>query len=206
MCARIAQLILLVLFVYLTATAAAFAYLPWWQAILAEAALFLVTVAAAKLLLRRAVGRVPGAIARGLFDVKSRVLRGATADVHHARPVGAAALVDPAADLSPENIPADAVWYEVEATIFPDPAQAGPMTHWDLSDLRLVSAGRVRDEFELHDVREIENGEVIDASGGKPAGPQRLRFRVAVPPAVRELQFRYYFEQFGRVRLPGPGG
>jgi hypothetical protein len=108
-------------------------------------------------------------------------------------------------------------WYEIEATIFPGTGAPGPMTHWDIDDLRLVPADTpdiespedleaVVDEVGFYRVRLIDNGEEIDPDGPKVPGPQRLRFTAGFPPVSRDWKFRYYFEQFGRIRLPSSGG
>jgi hypothetical protein len=208
-CARIFYLLLAALFVYLVVTIAAFVYLEWWQAVLVSAATFLALVLGGRWLvrytIRTAVGRF-GEMAKGLFDGKSRVLRGATADVHRVRQA------DPPRDLGDRDDTPDLRWYEVEATVFPDPANAGPMTYWDLNDLRLVPAHASpptpfnpagdADEFEPHDLVLVEAGEPVTPVDGKVIGPRRMRFVVGVPPGVPGLQFRYYFEQFGRIDLP----
>jgi hypothetical protein len=202
-CARIFYLLLAALFVFLVATVAAFRYLDWWQALFASAGTFLLLVLAGRWLVRHAVRttvhRLGEAATQGLFDVKSRVLRGATADVHVVRPTTL-----PAGD--PESLR----WYEVEATVFPDPSQAGPMSHWDVHDLRLVPAtaappspfARREEEYEPHEMVLVEEGKPVIPVDGKVTGPRRLRFRVGMPSAVRDLQFRYYFEQFGPFRIP----
>ncbi len=220
MCARIAQLILAGMFVFVVATVAAFRYLEWWQAILASAATFLLLIFAAKVLLRTAIGRL-GDMAMGMFDVKSRVLRGATVQVHAVRPGSPpASLPQPPADgddlddADPEALQEiaelhDRAWYDIEVTIFPAPAD-GPMEHWDLGDLRLAPADAPAptfgsdgdgDDFELYDVMVVTDGVPAPAEDTKFRGPQRLRFTTGLPKTVQEVQFRYYFEQFGRFPL-----
>lgn len=200
MCARIFYLLLAALFVFLVATVAAFRYLDWWQALLASAGTFLALVLACRWLIRHAVRttvtRFGEAATKGLIDVKSRVLRGAAVDVHAVRPVRSGE--------RPELR-----WYEVEATVFPDPSQAGPMSHWDVGVLRLVPAAsppapfaRREEEYEPRELVLLEDGKPVILVDGKVTGPRRLRFRVGVPNAVHDLQFRYYFEQFGPFRIP----
>jgi hypothetical protein len=148
MCARVAQLLLAALFVFVVVTVAAFRYLEWWQAILASAATFILILFGAKLLIKSVIGNL-GNLAKGLFETKSKVLRGATIQVHSVRPTEppadavAAATGDgePGEDEDEGEKPADPrdlSWYEIETTIFPDQNEAGPMTHWDIDDLRLV--------------------------------------------------------------------
>jgi len=57
-------------------------------------------------------------------------------------------------------------------------------------------------ESELHDVRVIRDGTAVEPVDAKFTGPQRLRFVAGVPKGVTEAQFRYYFEQFGAIRIP----
>jgi hypothetical protein len=206
-CARALYLLLAALFVYSVVTIAAFVYLPWWQALLVSwAAFFLLALGGrwvVRYTVRTAVDRL-GEVAKGLIDADGRVLRAATADVHTVRPAGR----PPAAD-RPELR-----WYEVEATIFPDPDHAGPAARWDVKGLRLAPTDaapptpfgdRGGDEFEPHGLVLVENGEPVIPVDGIVTGPRRLRFVVGVPREVSDVQFRYYFEQFGPFRLtPNP--
>lgn len=157
MCARVAQLILAALFVFVVVTVAAFVYLEWWQAILASLVTFLLMVFAAKLLIKTALGRL-GDLAKEMFRTKSRVLAGATIEVHSVRatemPTEVAEQLKEEAEFEDEDEEAeakkyredveaqlrDSSWYEVELTIIPKPDPSGPMDHWDIDDLRLVPA------------------------------------------------------------------
>jgi hypothetical protein len=227
-CARVFYLLLAAVFVYVTVTVAAFVYLPWWAAVPTSALTFIGLVLGGKLLGRwwiRSLMNRAGDMAQGVFDVKSRVLRGATVDVHAVRPA------DPPRELvewvrsvheegdADERAEAraqveDRAWYQFEVTIFPDPTAAGPMESWDLDDLRVVPAGSEPrkpfdtdddgsdEESELHDARVIENGEAAEPDGAKFHGPRRLRFVAGVPKGAKEAQLRYYFEQFGSIRIP----
>lgn len=228
---QIVRLLLLGLFVFLVATVAAFVYLEWWQAILASAVTFLLLVYGAKLLIKTALGRI-GEFATGMFRVKSQVLRNATADVHSVKVIDPprelveAAGKDPATyDPEAEDAgydPAEAQaelrrnrWYVIDATVVPDPAAAGPMTHWDLDDLQLVPSDvevsekewaglGEAEEFGPTEVELYDEGEFGPPPDGKVRGPQRVRLTVAIPKTVGEVKFRYYFEAFGLVKLPEP--
>jgi hypothetical protein len=227
-CARVFYLLLAAVFVYVTVTVAAFVYLPWWAAIPTSALTFVGLIAGGKMLgrwwIRSFVDRA-GEVIQGGFDVKSRVLRGATVDVHAVRPADPPReLVEWVRSVHEEGDVqerADAIaqvedraWYQFEVTIFPDPNAGGQTETWDLDDLRVVPAGAEppkvfdqedddgADESELHDLRVIQNGEAVEPDGAKFQGPQRLRFVAGVPKGVKEAQFRYYFEQFGSIRIP----
>ena len=50
--------------------------------------------------------------------------------------------------------------------------------------------------------RDAEREEFREDERGKYCGPQRLRMHVGVEPGHEHLAFRYYFEQFGDVKLP----
>ncbi len=226
MCSRFLYLILADIFVYFTVTVAAFVYLEWWQAVLASLTAFLFVVIASKLLIKSMIRTTfsnLGDSMKGLLDVKSKVLRGASVDVHAVRPSAPPTDVleradDPdLAEFDRAEAAADLQnlrWYEIEATIFPDAKHGGPMHGWDLDDLRLVPAGTPEprplgdsanedDDVELHlmNLRIVIDGEALQPGDSKVQGPQRLKFAVGAPRDIRELTFRYYFEQFGRVRL-----
>ena len=215
MCRRIVIILLGALFTFLVATIAAFTYLEWWQAFLVSFATFVVVVRITKWIVTRfVVGRLTG-LAKGLFDTKSRVLHNAEVDVHLVAPSS------PPDDLEvydedeePMKLPPNLRWFSVEVTIFPDANQVGPMSHWDVDDLVLVpfssNVGEYGsdedpdndDDIRLYGVELVENGRGVELDDAKLSGPQRLKFRIAVPPMVDVLKFRYYFETFGRVELP----
>lgn len=218
MCARIAYLLLGSIFVFVVVTIASFVYLEWWQALAVSFLTFVGLIWIAKWAIKILVGRGLGSIGRQIFEAKSRVLRRATADIHGVtrtspppETIEVHQLID--GEEPPPPSP-DLQWYEIETTIFPDQAHAGPMANWDLDDLRLVpfSAQPLNptmnfdedseDDFELHHLVVIENGEPIVPDQSKFSGPLRIRFRVGVPAGVQVLAFRYYFEQFGRIELP----
>ena len=228
MCAKIAYLLLAALFTFIVATVAAFVYLEWWQALLVSAMTFLLIVLGARFLVHRTIGNMMN-LAKGLFDGKSGVLRNSTADIHTVKPTEipqsvrewAAKVSDRGneKDFDGEDradaqaLLHDSHWVEIEATIFPDANQATEMQLWDVDDLRLVpfdapeSAFGNQDndanaEFELHDLVVVRDGEAIQSDDSKLQGPQRVRFKVGVPRDVRELKFKYYFEQFGHITLP----
>lgn len=119
---------------------------------------------------------------------------------------------------SPEEVAEDRAyfaslnWFVIELTIFPNPANAGLMEHWDLYDLRFVPANaKIPKGFEdISDSQEytfdeafvIINGQPCDPEEGKFLGPRRLRIIAGFPKNLSELKFRYYFEQFGLIHLP----
>jgi hypothetical protein len=212
----IVRLILAGLFVFVIITVAAFVYLKWWQAILASAATFVLMIWGTSFLIRTVVGGFLGA-AKQMFEVKSKVLRNAKVEVH------AVDLTDAPADWSdhefdedndPDDPPPDLNWYRIDATIIPDPASAGGMTHWDLSDLTLVEASAFvpsgitemtadeGDGFIPSETVLVIDGAEVEPDGPKLLGTQRLRMVVGLPESWREAKFRYYFESFGRIRLP----
>ena len=90
------------------------------------------------------------------------------------------------------------------------------MTHWDVGDLCVVDSKApplnltLGDEsdagegFHFEDVKIFENGRLKPDEDGKYEGAQRLNVLIAVPRELRELKFRYYAEQFGRIVLPPP--
>ncbi len=206
MCARVAYAVLAAAFTFVVVTVAAFAYLPWWQALAASAGTFAALVLIARYLLRRAVRRL-AALAQGAVDVRGRVLRGSSVDVHSARPAGGSAGL-----MAMEDEAADAVEYVIELTIFPDGQSSYGGDMWNPAGLTLVPAdaapprllGRTADTvFTPRSAEPIDGGEV-EAAGGEVRGPRRVRLAVAVPRGVRTLALRYGYEQFGTIRLSLP--
>lgn len=155
------RLILIVIILLCVGVGISAYYLPWWGTVALVIGLILVIPPLLKWL-------VPFLIKRffiGLFESKSIVLRGATAEVHSVEPTAAPAepriaiegveadgnqvLDTPAkpeeseggeGEDEDEDAPKDKGprdHYYVEATITPK-ASTGKFTHWDLDDLRLV--------------------------------------------------------------------
>lgn len=227
---RILRLLMFCLFVHLTITVAAFVYLVWWQAILASlGAFFAISWLAKKLVLSSLKSMLR--FANDFVEVKSKVLRGATIDVHSVKPIAppqreldavAEPDLDPKEQPTPEEIAEDIAWvkdqnwYEIELTLFPDPKASGPMEHWDLYDLRLVPkhakaidllttsemGDGAEDEVYFSDIQVIDNGVACEPEDGKFVGPARLRLTAGFPKNESEFKFRYYLEQFGLIRLP----
>jgi hypothetical protein len=91
------------------------------------------------------------------------------------------------------------------------------MSHWDVSDLCVVDAKAramsfnpaddsedVGEGFHFHEVQILEDGRLKPDEQGKHNGDQRLNVVVGVPQGLRELKFRYYTADFGRITLPPP--
>jgi len=228
MCRQFLQYLLAALFVFLVATVAAFVYLPWWQALLASGLTFLLVIVAGKLLIQSFLANI-GELAKELLTMNGKVLRGATIEVHTIEPTDPPAALSQ--DLTGEfdndqdrrefeqelERLRSAKWYRIETTIFPQLRSEGTMTHWDIDDLRLVRStakpsafaetepdqdAAEAEEFELYDLEIVMNGTCETPETSTFYGPQRLRFKVGVPESVSELTFRYFFEQFGLIRLP----
>jgi hypothetical protein len=83
---------------------------------------------------------------------------------------------------------------------------------WEPDELRLVKPESVLhpesnepdegdDSCEITKVHVQDEGQWGEDEGMKYAGPQRLRLVVAVDPKVKELKFRYYFEEFGKIKV-----
>jgi hypothetical protein len=224
---------LFALFVFITATVAAFNYLVWWQAVIGSLFTFVALIWVGKLYLRYRFNRM-GSMFESMFKVKSQVLRGATIELHSvtqaaqpsrpALPPGESEEEEPEDDEpwpdedeeEAEDVAVPSRWYCIDVSIKPL-AGRGPMHHWDTDDLRLVDA-RARvpegledddtddiDSLELQELEVQENGKFVMLEQPKLEGPQRLRFLVGVPEGVNALKFNYYFEDFGHIPLPVHG-
>jgi hypothetical protein len=170
--------------------------LPWWSLVLGAVLLIML----GKLF----VGRMIRKLFLMPFQAKGAVLSGATAQMHTVSPVEASP--------DTEDSYGSREHYLVEVTITPAASVEGPFSLWEPGELRLV-----RPEFVLRPESddpddddnacevtkiEIENeGQWTEDEGMKLGGPQRLRLTLAVQPGVRGLKFRYYFEEFGLIRL-----
>jgi hypothetical protein len=222
----ICSLLLFVIF-----TVAAFRYLEWGQALLICFGMIAAFFFGLKLIIKSFMNNLGRTLLAG-FDIKSRVLRGAGVEVHsvHAVPRPPAKFIDQEGnededededeDDDDEEEPApDAdrlAYYRIDFTLRPLDENAGPMQHWDLDDLCVVDvaapplsldpnqSGDPGVGYHLADIQIFEAGKFQDDDQGKHVGTQRVSTVIAVPPELRELKFRYYTEQFGRVTLPPP--
>jgi hypothetical protein len=213
--------------IFVVLTVLAFVYLKWWQALIVVLAM-IVTIAVSIRYLIKNLGKMLTSSMIKMFEVKSQVLRDAEIDLHSVvpvtKPAEREALKNPLDECTDDSeepaaksaaTPALMNHYSIDVTIKPKPV-TGPMSHWDLSDLRMVSSDTPQkalkdmddadgtEGYDFHDVKVMTNGEFGDDDQGKYEGPQHIRVTVGVPPHVRELKFQYYAEQFGRVPLPPP--
>ena len=138
------------------------------------------------------------------FRAKGAVLRGASASVHAVSPASAPAAGE-AAGVEPRE------HYLVDLTITPG-EPTGPFGLWEPGELRLVRPESVlrpdldepNDEDSACEVTRIQiegEGQWNDDEGMKYGGAQRLRLHLAALPGLRELKVRYYFEEFGLIKL-----
>lgn len=151
------------------------------------------------------------------FIAKGAVLKNAKVQVHAVTPA-----LSPVREKS-ENISAEE-WAEIneeedhegprdhfylDVTITPHPA-GGSFKLWEPGGLGLVSEDTKSGDIE-GEVNEVGSVEVVEVwqdnswspdEGSKYAGPQRLKLHISVQPGTKIFKFRYYFETFGRVRLP----
>lgn len=194
---------LLFLFV-VAAGIAAVIYLPWWGTV----GLIVLFAVALKLLGERifvAVLKLP-------FKAKGAVLRGATAEIHSVTPTSPQARKMGGDDDEDEAPAKPRKWFVVDVTIKPAaaPESQSGFQLWGPGELTLVSpTAKADDTDEDEDLCDIESVEIATEDGKfaadegmKYGGPQRLRLTLAAAPEAKSLQFRYYFELFGEVRLP----
>lgn len=183
MCAQVGTYLLGAFGLFVIVTAAAFAYLPWWQALVVSAASGYLIARVLRWLALRTVRRV-GSLLEAALALGRGVLRHATVDVHSVRPVLGSSLgpADPAAALSAPvtTVPA----YQIELTVFPTgtgPGSAGQQP-WDAGSLRVGHADAANPaEYEPTAVEVIENGAASQPRGSL-VGAWRLRFTVVLPP------------------------
>lgn len=178
MCAKVIYVLLAGLFVYVTATIAAFAYLEWWQAILASMLTFVLMIALSKAFLKRFV-RSMGRRAGEFLNKRSIVLKGATLEVHSVKPTTmprevvehvaalAAHVESDEDDAEPDETPEDLSalrWHLIEATLFPvaveKPKRRGSADDvWDPLGLRIVPMEAKKIEFLKFDSKDVPTPE-----------------------------------------------
>src|SRR5688500_13936773 len=228
----IIRFLLVALLVFVAVTVAAFVYLQWWQALIVILVMILAFVFSVKFMIRSFFSNIGTTIMAG-FEMKAKVLKGATAQVHsvEAIPVPPPSVIDQDGDADEDEDDEDEDeggddeeddrnlnYYRIDVTIRPDPQQAeGPMSQWDVSDLVVVDAkaramqlnlaGDNEDAgegFHFRDVKVVQDGQLKPDEEGDCTGEQRLSAVFGVPDGLRELKFRYYTEDFGRITLPPP--
>lgn len=208
-----------------TIIAVSAAYLPWWGTLLVVIGLGATLCFVIPLLIKFGLTR----FAKGLFETKSRVLRGARVDVHSIRWTEKPELIDEYAD---DDEPADDAFLDevsdevaenlryvlIEATIQPKPGQS-QMAYYDPSEILLVpfdkqtamSMLEQEDEVEGEEAMEgviasvalVRDDNVFTTDFDKLTDVNRLRFVFAVPQGLTgRVKFQYYFESLGDIQLP----
>ena len=182
---------LIVLGAFLAGIYFAVKLLPWWALVVGVVALFVVG--------KFMIGRVLRSLLTLPFKAKGSVLRGAKVQVNAVNSVASNA---EAGDTRER--------FEVDVTITPDNSE-GNFSLWEPGELRLVSpeskidihgdSGDDDDVCSIDTVEIEEEGQFKADEGCKNPGPQRIKLGIAVAPGTRALKFRYYFEEFGEVRL-----
>jgi hypothetical protein len=171
-------------------------FLPWWASVGIIIAGLAGIVWGGKFLFKR--------FFMGAFGAKGKVLAGADVTVHQIRPASPPTVEEE----EEEEFDRSHDWYYLDVTITPGPS-SGKFTHWEPGEMCLVGLDAKPEELEdeEHEVALISgckvfaDGEFREYEGEKYPGPQRIEYHVGVKPEVGPLQFRYYFELFGRVEF-----
>jgi hypothetical protein len=183
-------------------------YLPWWVTVGG----IVLIILAGKIL----GGRIVESLFKMPFRAKGAVLRGATADIHSLTPIARPAAKPTAARLAEDEgdngdaEDANRRFYLLEMTIKPAAREGGAFQLWEPGELLLVSHDAkpedTDDDGDICGIKQIEiesEGQFVKDEGMKYGGPQRLRLTLAAASGAHQVQFRYYFELFGKVSLPG---
>lgn len=179
-------------------------FLPWWALLAGAVAL----VPVSRWLLKRALVGVFTAP----FKMKGAVLKGAAAEVHSVVPTDMPASEVGAEETNGGGAAATRRFFWLDVTVRPTGRSEG-FQHWEPGELQLVKpesrlnphdsdADEGEDACEVRRLEVQHEGTFQEDEGWKFPGPQRLRLLLAVQPGVSGLKFRYYFEEFGEVRLP----
>src|SRR6185369_11909738 len=207
-----------VVFIGIPAVSAKF--LPVWGVLLVVVGEAAVLIVGGPRLIKYGVKR----FLLGMFQTKSRVLRGAGVHVHRVEATVKPDEREPPATLLPEASPDGEAepddqqepdhdnYVLVDFTLSPRPGQSR-MQHYEPSELMLVPFDyKVKideDPTSSTDAANCYQIRLIDESGGetedfsKITGPAHLRAVFACPPTLRgRVKFQYYFETFGDLLLP----
>lgn len=202
MCARVVYAFLAGVAAYILVTAIAFARLVWWQAALVSIGFFALEVALGRYLVKRTLRRVGGLVQTAL-DVRGRVLKGSTVDVHsvHAPAGGLQAYAGPGVAAGSRS----GQTYTVEFTLFPPDLS----TQWETAGLAFVPEGTPAPMLfgdthtsgvEVDDIRVVE-GDAETPDTGPVTGARRLQVTLVTPGGVKRLAVRYGLAEFGSIDL-----
>jgi hypothetical protein len=170
-------------------------YLPLW----ASLGLIIIVPVAGWLI----IGRLIKSFFMSGFEAKGKVLKDAQVEIHRLQRAKPPKLDDDEVMEEIEEMgPLD--WYFLDVTIIPESIDDG-FTHWAPGDLQLVGMDAKPKDMEeeteayIWDYRVRLDGKFQEDETEKYKGPQRTLFHVGIPPEVKTLQFRYYFELFGEI-------
>jgi hypothetical protein len=220
-CARIFYFGLFALVAFVITAVAAFRYLEWWQATIVLLAVIVSLILGAKFLIGVAI-RSFGEKLTEMASGQGKVLRNATVQVHKVK------ASDPPREMTERDDEYDDVdeetmqelrdeaitkdWYQIELTVFPNPDIEEHTQPWTPEALSFVPYDseppkNMMNQEEYEDMVPFEKMKVLtesDAEDGELSGPLRLRILAGFPKDQSDFALRYYSEQFGRLRLPGP--
>jgi hypothetical protein len=189
------KIIGVLLLVLVASAVLAIQFLPWWAIVGGIVLLILGGMLFG--------GRIVAALFKIPFRAKGSVLRGAVAEIH-------SLTADAKYEDSEKAEDANRRYYRLEVTITPAERGGNGFQLWEPGELQLVSpTAKAEDtdaDGDLCKIKRIEiesEGRFAPDEGMKFGGPQRLRLTLAAAPEARQLQFRYYFELFGKFSLPG---
>jgi hypothetical protein len=220
-CARFFYLGLFALVAFVLTAVAAFKYLEWWQATLVLLAVVVTFIFGAKYLIGYAV-RTMGEKFSEMAAGNGKVLRNATVQVHSVKATDPPREMtehddeyedvdeETLAEMRDEAILKD--WYKIELTVFPNPDIEEHTQPWMPDALSFVpyDSEPPKNMFNADDLESIVNFEKMKVlteetnEDGEWSGPLRLRILAGFPKDERDFAIRYFGEQFGRLRLPGP--
>lgn len=198
-------IILIIVVLFIVGSVVAVKLLSWW-ALAVIPVLGLLALGAIALLIR---SKIRGFFT-GAFEAKSKALAGAEAIVNSVKPaqVPTPEKTDDEDDF--DEAEAEELkqyrWYLVDVTISPQASSEG-FRHWEPGDVTLATldenpkdlGGNEEEASRVWDYKVFIDGAFREDEEGKFVGPQRILYHVGVKPGYELMQFRYYFELFGRV-------
>jgi hypothetical protein len=102
-------------------------------------------------------------------------------------------------------------WYQIEATIEPQPDAQGKPASWEPTMVHVEKSGKPLQALEfsldclIAQVELWRDGHYVTIESGSVKGTGRVKLYVGVTPGTKDVRFNYLGESFGEVRLPARG-
>ena len=158
------------------------------------------------------IGRRVERFADAVVEGKSRVLRGASVEVHGVEPLPIGVL-DVLRGGATDEVEGPTRLVLADLTVTPIPRVRAPFAAWDPSELLVVAPSppgtrrALADEQALGCVERVEifrDDAFHEDDEGRITGTQRLRLTLRCHADAKRVALRYWLESLGELELPAP--